>query len=558
MNNRIEISNRELIAECMNGNQDALSLFYTRFAPGMLRVVRRYVPVEKDAEDILHDGFIIAYTRLSALHDPDHPDYWLATIMKNLSLKFLQNQDIVTILHDLPEVENPPEMEEIIDMATLESLIRKLPSGYQNVFRLAVLENKSHKEISKILGIAPNSSSSQLFHAKIMMRRLIMEHRRKAGLLSLIVVVVAGGLLTMRHHSVSLPDMPDAGKSSGRVVIASNSDEENVESLGIPYGSPIINPSTGAIAQVISSGSGVPREAGTLPPEYIPGSEIAISANDVEPATVEAIEEGAEKTASSLTGKKGEVKAQSENTAYDYSRLRPDPLRKDDKGVWCVGAGVSAGIVSTSGSRGENPEFSSSTSAGIHPPGNGDYEDGYENQQSTRSRSLRETYDYNEVAHHNYQPISFTVAVNRAFSNVVGLETGVSYTYLHTKFENNRSEMHCHWHYLGIPLKMTFNTYSNRSVRLYASFGGEIAFPVATSSSVKGESSPIFNTDHFCAPTEFSLSASYGISFRISDRVGIFVEPSLQYHFKATSNVPNIWTDNRWNFSLPLGFRFNL
>lgn len=193
MKNELKIDNRTLVEECLNGDKEALNLFYMRFAPKMLGVIRRYVRDADDAEDILHDGFIVAFTRLSSLRDFDRVDYWLATIMKNLSLQFLHSQDVTVMLHELPDVEDTPEIGDIIDLDTLEALVRKLPEGYQKVFRLAVLENRSHKEIAALLGIAPNSSSSQLFHAKLMMRKLVTEYRRQTGLLSLLLVAATTG-----------------------------------------------------------------------------------------------------------------------------------------------------------------------------------------------------------------------------------------------------------------------------------------------------------------------------------------------------------------------------
>ncbi|MDE6652846.1 MAG: sigma-70 family RNA polymerase sigma factor, partial [Muribaculaceae bacterium] len=195
MNSYLEIDNATLVDECKAGNQDALGMFYTRFAPKMYSVVMRYVSDPNDAKDILHDGFIVALTRLSSLRSAESVEYWLASIMKNLSLQFLQGQDVEKILHEIPEKEDTPEFEDIIDLTVLDSLIQKLPKGYQKVFRLAVLENKTHKEIAKILGIAPNSSSSQLFHAKMMMRKLIVEYRYKSGVLTLMLVALTAGFM---------------------------------------------------------------------------------------------------------------------------------------------------------------------------------------------------------------------------------------------------------------------------------------------------------------------------------------------------------------------------
>lgn len=52
----------QLIYKCKEGDKEALNTFYTRFAPKMLGVIRRYISNPNDAEDILHDGFIVAFT----------------------------------------------------------------------------------------------------------------------------------------------------------------------------------------------------------------------------------------------------------------------------------------------------------------------------------------------------------------------------------------------------------------------------------------------------------------------------------------------------------------
>lgn len=47
-----------------------------------------------------------------------------------------------------------------------------------------------------------------------------------------------------------------------------------------------------------------------------------------------------------------------------------------------------------------------------------------------------------------------------------------------------------------------------------------------------------------------------GVSLRCSGKTEIFLEPTLNYNFRSDYSVPNIWTDNPWNFSFPVGFRF--
>ncbi len=70
----------------------------------------------------------------------------------------------------------------------LFELIDKLPSGYRNVFRMAVIDGFSHKEIAEKLGIEPHSSSSQLTRAKGLLRNMI--NRRMLTVISILLVSI--------------------------------------------------------------------------------------------------------------------------------------------------------------------------------------------------------------------------------------------------------------------------------------------------------------------------------------------------------------------------------
>lgn len=74
------------------------------------------------------------------------------------------------------ETEAEPDLEEISQQEIME-MIHALPDGYRTVFNLVVFEEKSHKEIAEILGIAENSSASQFHRAKLMLARKIKEYK---------------------------------------------------------------------------------------------------------------------------------------------------------------------------------------------------------------------------------------------------------------------------------------------------------------------------------------------------------------------------------------------
>ena len=93
-------------------------------------------------------------------------------------LSKIQNFTIISDENDIAdiEMEEEPDLEEISQQEIIE-IIRTLPDGYRTVFNLFVFEEKSHKEIAEILGIAENSSASQFHRAKLMLARKIKEYK---------------------------------------------------------------------------------------------------------------------------------------------------------------------------------------------------------------------------------------------------------------------------------------------------------------------------------------------------------------------------------------------
>lgn len=547
MKDFLQIDNSHLVEECIKGNPEALDHFYTRFAPKMLSVIMRYVPNLPDAEDILHDGFVIAFTRLKSLHNHDKVEYWLASIMKNLSLQFLQSQDVVSILEELPEIEDTPEFSEIIDLAVLESLIEKLPKGYQKVFRLSVLENKTHKEIADILGIAPNSSSSQLFHAKVMMRKLVTEYRKKADMLVLVALVITCGVLLwnrnhIKHSEQDRADLyMDSRNSKNPGLIPESAAAAKIAASGnthaahhnAPYTSPrVLKTSIRVDADSLSEVVTI-AETDTLSDIYSSPAIIADNEQDTRPAVMDSV---------SLS--------RPDELSQDLLAHEPyiNHIIRDSGAKWSVKASVSPDFLPHASNPNTNPE--ACWPGSVEPP--------FDDDESGKSQIMKlpRNDDFSSTAHDNDLPVSAGVYLHKSLNSLVGIETGLTYTFLHSSFYENLAVSDGRWHYLGIPLRLTFTNWNYRRLKLYAAAGIQFNIPIFSSATVSHayRSNRYLPDGKFRSSAAWSASLSYGISFRFSQKFGVFMEPSLLYNFTHGFHVPNYWTDNRWGFALPIGF----
>lgn len=159
----------------------------------MKRICSQYVSDEQTTNDLLHDGFIIIFTSIKTLRSSEKLESWMGKIMKNISLKYLEQCRAITnipldCIEESEEPLTPSYSTDFPSYAIMLKMVESLPKGYCEIFKLAVLEGLSHKEIGILLNIAPHSSSSQLSRAKELLRKLLSQYYIAVGLFALLSI----------------------------------------------------------------------------------------------------------------------------------------------------------------------------------------------------------------------------------------------------------------------------------------------------------------------------------------------------------------------------------
>lgn len=164
---------QELAEHCRRGDNFARKELYERYAGRMLGVCLRYVGDRETAQDLLHDGFLQIFDSFDKFtwRGEGSLRAWMERVMVNIVLQHLRKNDVLNrsaALDDTPEVYEEPDDSSIdpIPQEVLMRFISELPVGYRTVLNLYVFEEKSHREIARLLGINEKSSASQLARAK--------------------------------------------------------------------------------------------------------------------------------------------------------------------------------------------------------------------------------------------------------------------------------------------------------------------------------------------------------------------------------------------------------
>lgn len=139
----------------------------------MLIVALRFVKDTMEAEDIVQEAFIKAFTKLDQYKAEVSFGAWLKRIVINRCLDVLKSkrQRLLELEeHHLNVVDSDYENDWLVDdEITIEDVKRAtedLPEKYRIVVMLYLVEGYDHQEISEILNISEVASRSQLSRGK--------------------------------------------------------------------------------------------------------------------------------------------------------------------------------------------------------------------------------------------------------------------------------------------------------------------------------------------------------------------------------------------------------
>jgi len=171
------------IMDAKNGDSRAQRSIYEHLSAKMYAVCLRYMGDKEAAQDVLQDGFVTLFNKLSTYSGEGSFEGWARRIFTNTALMVLRQHDVMRDSGDIEKAYGLfDEGESVIQRISYQELLRKvseLPPGFRTVFNMYVIEGYSHKEIAEALGIGEATSRSQLQRARVMLQEMIKSNGRK-------------------------------------------------------------------------------------------------------------------------------------------------------------------------------------------------------------------------------------------------------------------------------------------------------------------------------------------------------------------------------------------
>ena len=176
-----------LVAEARAGNAEAFTTLVHQYDRNIYRLALNITGKQEDAEDVLQEAFLKAYTHLDRFQGNSRFYTWLVRIAVNEALMKLRkrrgdrtvslDEPIVTSDNDLMprEIEdwgdNPEqryaktELQEILNEA-----IESLEPQFRTVVVLRDVENFSTEETAEVLGLSVPAVKSRLLRGRLKLR----------------------------------------------------------------------------------------------------------------------------------------------------------------------------------------------------------------------------------------------------------------------------------------------------------------------------------------------------------------------------------------------------
>ena len=131
------------------------------------------------AEDVLQDGFITLFSKLSDYKGEGSFEGWARRIFVTTALMSLRKKDALKMSEELDLARgmkaDTVTQTQNLGYKELMELVMSLPPGFRTVFNMYSIEGYSHKEIGEMLGISETTSRTQLSRARIWLQNKIKE-----------------------------------------------------------------------------------------------------------------------------------------------------------------------------------------------------------------------------------------------------------------------------------------------------------------------------------------------------------------------------------------------
>jgi len=178
----------EVVRRVRAGETALFEILMRRHNRRVYRVARAIVKDENEAEDVMQEAYVNAYTHLHQFAERAQFSTWLTRIAVHEALARVRKQGRLTEFDENEETgdqimtafnvigRSPEQQASNAELRTLlEAAVESLPQGYRVVFVLREIEGLNTLETAESLGLTEETVKTRLHRARALLREELLE-----------------------------------------------------------------------------------------------------------------------------------------------------------------------------------------------------------------------------------------------------------------------------------------------------------------------------------------------------------------------------------------------
>ncbi len=171
----------KLLQHCKNNEQSAQCEIYKLYYKAMYNIALRILKDSFEAEDVMQESFLVAFTKLGTFKGEVTFGSWLKRIVINKSITQLRKNNkyeevSLDVVKEQSENESEVETTEytMLKAKDICEAINQLKDNYRLALSLNLIEGYDYEEIAEIMHISYQNSRTIISRAKNKLRQLLV------------------------------------------------------------------------------------------------------------------------------------------------------------------------------------------------------------------------------------------------------------------------------------------------------------------------------------------------------------------------------------------------
>lgn len=186
------LSDEEVVARVLAGELELFEVLMRRNNQRVYRVVRSILASDVEAEDVVQDAYVKAYSHLGQFEQRSSFATWLTRIAYHEALARKREQQRLVEIDSMQESDEmeflkstarTPEEDALANSVglMLEGAVDSLPTNYRSVFMLREIEGMSTAETAECLELSEEAVKVRLHRGRALLRREIYKQTGQAS-----------------------------------------------------------------------------------------------------------------------------------------------------------------------------------------------------------------------------------------------------------------------------------------------------------------------------------------------------------------------------------------